>query len=70
MVCADAYIYLVCIWEDGMDKRVNCMVREGEGGECLLSMHEGLDVEAEGWADAHDILAIELLEDSRLSCII
>ena len=53
-----------------MDKRVNCMVREGEGGECLLSMHEGLDVEAEGWADAHDILAIELLEDSRLSRII
>ena len=41
----------------------------GKGG-CSLSVHEGLDVEAEGGADAHDIFAIELLEDSRLSRII
>ena len=39
-----------------MDKRVNCMVREGEGGECLLSMHEGLDVEAEDSSSAPDLI--------------
>ena len=33
-------------------------------------MNKSLDVEAERRADAHDVLAIELLEDSRLSRII
>ena len=46
------------------------MVREAEGGECLLSMHEGLDVEAEGRTDAHDILAVQLLQYSSFPGVI
>lgn len=33
-------------------------------------MHEGLDVEAQCRTDAHDILAIQLLENCCLACVI
>lgn len=36
----------------------------------LLAVDEGLDVEAQGGADAHDVLAIELLENGRLPCVV
>lgn len=36
----------------------------------ILSMDEGFDVEAKGWADTHDVLAIELLDDGGFPCII
>ena len=35
-----------------------------------LSVHERLDVETQGRADTHDILAIELLEDCGLSSVV
>jgi hypothetical protein len=34
-----------------------------EASKGLLSMCEGFDVEAESWTDAHNVLAVELLED-------
>lgn len=33
-------------------------------------MGECLDVEAQGWAYAHDVFTIELLQDCRLACIV
>ena len=36
----------------------------------LLAMHESLDVEPKSRADSHDILSIQLLQDSRLPSII
>ena len=36
----------------------------------LLAVDEGLDVEAERGADAHDVLAVELLQDRRLPGVV
>jgi len=36
----------------------------------LLSMHEGLDVETERGANTANVFSIQLLENSRLSCVI
>jgi hypothetical protein len=33
-------------------------------------MHESLDVEAQGWANAHDVLTIELLQNGRFAGIV
>jgi hypothetical protein len=35
-----------------------------------LSVHECLDVETQGGADTHDVLAIELLEDCGLASVV
>ena len=36
----------------------------------LLAVHESLDVEPKSRADSHDILSIQLLQDSRLPSVI
>ena len=63
-------MFRVYLWETGKVCQTRGCAVAANYVRRLLAVDEGLDVEAERRADAHDVLAIELLENGRLPCVV
>jgi len=67
---SDSQMFNVYLSEGRQRRRISFAVRIYPEMTTLLSMHEGLDVETERGANTANVFSIQLLENSRLSCVI